>query len=286
MGIMSAIFDKQINNIFDEPQEKSECSFVKKTPKLKGIILAGGNATRLYPLTFSIPKSLLPLYNKPTIYYPLNTLKSLGCEEILIICKPEYIKLFQNLLQDGSQFGLNIQYKTQAEPKGIAEAFIIGKDFIGNDNVALCLGDNVFLQTSSQIYKEPYFYEDVFCRFYLIQVENASKYGVYDEEENEIYEKPTHKKYSRAIPGLYIFDHTVCEKAKSLKPSKRGELEITDLLKIYIKNCEYHYTYLEDCLWIDTGNYDDLLDAGNLIKAIEKRTGKDTCDFLFEKNIL
>lgn len=266
-------------------KEQKDYLSINRNNKCKGIILAGGNATRLYPLTLCSAKSLLPLYNKPTIYYPLNTLKNLGCTEIMIICKSEFLPQFQKLLGDGDQFGLRLNYKIQDDPKGIADAFIIAEDFIGNDNVILCLGDNVFLPSikiSSNLLLSD---KKEFCVFFEIKVTDASKYGVYDKKQQIIYEKPTHKKYKYAIPGLYVFDHTVCKKAKQLTPSKRNELEISDLLNKYIQNNKnYTVIRLDDIMWIDTGNFDDLLNAGNYIKSYENRTGLDTCETLFEKS--
>lgn len=272
-----------MEQIKTKPKLKKAC--IDKRNNLKGIILAGGNATRLYPLTTSVPKSLLPIYNKPTIYYPLNLLKKIGCKEILIICKPEFLLPFQNLLQDGSQFGLTLHYKIQNEPKGIAEAFIIGEEFIGNDNVVLCLGDNVFLmdvELRDSMRKIELNTGEEFCHVLEVKTANAENYGVYDREEKNIIEKPKNgKEYHYAIPGLYVFDHTVCQKAKQLKPSARGELEITDLMKIYNEINKFTISKIYSMLWVDTGNFEDLLDAGNLVKAIEKRTGTNTCYELF-----
>lgn len=253
----------------------------KPIPKLKGIVLAGGAGTRLYPITKAVPKSLLPLYNKPTIYYSLNTLKFLGCNEILIICQSQYLTQFQNLLQDGSQFGLDIRYKIQDTPNGIAEAFIIGEEFIGNDNVILCLGDNVFLM-NDELKNFTRFNYGEFCSITEVKVKDSSLYGVYDKLLNKLIEKPKDNKYEYAIPGLYAFDHTVCEKAKSLKPSKRGELEITDLINIYLKKDKLYYNTLHSVLWVDTGTFNDLLAACNLIKGIEDRLGTNTCNVLFK----
>lgn len=253
-----------------------------KTKKIKGIILAGGAGTRLYPITKCIPKSLIPLYNKPTIYYPLTTLKKLGCKEILIICQSQYLNLFKKLLGNGKQFNLSLTYEIQDEPKGIAEAFIIGSKFIKNDNVILCLGDNVFLLDDElqQLYKN--INNEEYCGICEVNVEDTSKYGVFDKENKIIIEKPKNKDYNFAIPGIYSFDNSVCNKVLQIKPSQRNELEITSLIDIYLKNQKLNYITLNHALWIDTGTHDDLLDACNLIKSIEKRLGKDVCEYLYK----
>lgn len=262
---------------------KSFCNITSNNKKTKGIILAGGAGTRLYPITKCIPKSLVPIYNKPTIYYPLSTLKKLGCHEILIICQEQYLKLFQNLLEDGSQFNLDIQYAIQNKPKGIAEAFIIAERFIKNDNVILCLGDNLFLMDDELLMlRNTLKNNDEFCGICEVGVNDSSKYGVYDKQLKLIIEKPTSKKYKYAIPGVYTFDNSVCEKAKSLTPSKRGELEITSLIDLYLQNNKMNCYTLNHTLWIDTGTHKDLLDANNLIKSIEERLGIDVCEILYK----
>ena len=269
-----------INNII-QTQTKYCIDKTNKHKSNKGIILAGGAGTRLYPITKCIPKSLVPLYNKPTIYYPLSTLKQLGCNEILIICQYQYLKLFQNLLQDGSEFNLDIRYEIQNKPKGIAEAFSIGKNFIGKDNVILCLGDNVFLlddelkQILNNITNE-------FCHICEVRVNDCTKYGVYDKFNKKIIEKPNNNIYEYAIPGIYMFDNSVCKKVNDIKPSKRGELEITSLIDIYLQKNKLSCNTLQHTLWIDTGTHKDLLDACNLIKGIEERLGKDVCEILYK----
>ena len=237
----------------------------------KGIILAGGRGTRLYPITKCIPKALVPLYDKPTIYYPLTTLIEQKCDDILVICCPEYKFLFEQLLGDGSQFNIKISYLVQNEPRGIADAFIIGEKFINGQDVTLILGDNVFIGDIPILSNE-----GIFCSICTVEVKDASQYGVWDEEVEELYEKPTHKKYTRAIPGIYWFDNNVCKFAKQLTPSKRGELEITDLIKMYDKN-EVFFDVINcssDIMWFDTGNFEDLADASNYIRFMKNKFGK------------
>ena len=232
----------------------------------KGIILAGGRGTRLYPITKCIPKSLVPIYDKPTIYYPLYTLIQQKCDDILIICCPEFKFLFQLLLGDGSQFGVQISYLTQDTPRGIADAFIIGEQFIDGNDVTLILGDNVFvgnLPILSETNKQ--------CAICTIEVKDASLYGVWDSDAKELYEKPTHKQYNRAIPGLYWFGSSVSEIAKQLTPSKRGELEITDLIRKYdfdVYDCD------SSVIWFDTGNFEDLADASNYMRFMKNKFNK------------
>jgi glucose-1-phosphate thymidylyltransferase len=206
---------------------------------MKGIILAGGSGSRLYPITKGISKQLLPIYDKPMIYYPLSVLMLAGIREILLISNPEYIGLYKRLLNDGSHFGINIEYKIQEKPRGLADAFIVGEEFIGSDTVCLILGDNVFygqgfgstLRMVSQIQEGA-----IIFGYY---VTNPNEFGVveFDEEGNvlSLEEKPTKPKSNYAVPGLYFYDNTVIEKAKTLKPSSRGELEITDLNREYLK---------------------------------------------------
>lgn len=238
----------------------------------KGIILAGGRGTRLHPITKCIPKSLVPIYDNPTIYFPLSTLIQQGCDDILVICCPEYKFLFEQLLGDGSQFNVKISYLTQDKPRGIADAFIIGEEFIAGQDVTLILGDNVFVGNLPILSEE-----GKYCTICTIEVKDASQYGVYDVETETLYEKPTHKKYDRAIPGIYWFDKHVCEFAKLLTPSKRGELEITDLIRMYDK----HNIFFDvvDCdssvIWFDTGNFEDLADASNYIRFMKNKFGKD-----------
>ena len=241
----------------------------------KGIILAGGRGTRLHPITKCVPKSLVPIYDKPTIYYPLTTLIQQKCDDILVICCPEYKFLFEQLLGDGSQFKIKISYLVQNEPKGIADAFIIGEKFINNQDVTLILGDNVFIGDIPILSEN-----GRFCTICTIEVKDASQYGAWDEDVNMIYEKPTHKKYNRAIPGLYWFDECVSDYAKLLIPSKRGELEITDLIKMYDAKDKFFDVIACDnnVMWFDTGNFEDLADASNFIRFMKNKFGKNIGD--------
>jgi len=245
---------------------------------MKGIILAGGNGTRLYPITKGISKQLLPIYDKPMIYYPLSVLMLSGIREILIISNPEYIDMYKRLLNDGSHLGLKIEYKIQEKPRGLADAFIVGEDFIGEDSVCLILGDNVFygqgfgpkLQKASKVEKGA-----VIFGYY---VTNPSEFGVveFDERGNvlSLEEKPSKPKSNYAIPGLYFYDNSVVEKAKNLKPSVRGELEITDLNREYLKERQLRVELLgRGFAWLDTGTYDGLTNAADFVKTIQKRTG-------------
>ena len=245
---------------------------------MKGIILAGGNGTRLYPITKGISKQLLPIYDKPMIYYPLSVLMIAGIREILIISNPEYIDMYKSLLNDGSHLGLKIEYKIQEKPRGLADAFIVGEDFIGEDSVCLILGDNVFygqgfgpkLQKASKVEKGA-----VIFGYY---VTNPSEFGVveFDERGNvlSLEEKPSKPKSNYAIPGLYFYDNSVVEKAKNLKPSVRGELEITDLNREYLKERQLRVELLgRGFAWLDTGTYDGLANAADFVKTIQKRTG-------------
>jgi glucose-1-phosphate thymidylyltransferase len=245
---------------------------------LKGIILAGGSGTRLFPLTNCISKQLLPVYDKPMIYYPLSVLMLAGIKDILIISTPKDINRFSELFQDGSKYGLNISYATQQTPKGLAEAFIIGEDFIGNDSVSLILGDNIFygqsfstlLQKSSSL-KEG-------AKVFLYKVKNPSDFGVVEFDQRyhlkSIEEKPKTPKSDFAITGIYFYDNKVVEIAKNLKPSPRGELEITDINKEYLQRGQLHYEILgRGFAWLDTGTHESLLDASQFIQTIEKRQG-------------
>jgi len=245
---------------------------------MKGIILAGGNGTRLYPITKGISKQLLPIYDKPMIYYPLSTIMLAGIREILIISNPEYIGLYKQLLNDGSHLGLKIEYKVQEKPRGLADAFIVGEDFIGEDSVCLILGDNVFygqgfgpkLQKASEVERGA-----VIFGYY---VTNPSEFGVveFDEQGNvlSLEEKPSKPKSNYAIPGLYFYDNSVIEKAKNLKPSARGELEITDLNREYLKEQQLRIELLgRGFAWLDTGTYDGLANAADFVRTIQKRTG-------------
>lgn len=245
---------------------------------MKGIVLAGGSGTRLHPLTISISKQILPIYDKPMIYYPLSVLMLAEIRDILIISTPRDINCFKELFGDGRKIGLNISYAIQEKPNGLAEAFIIGEEFIGKDSVSLVLGDNIFFgQGFSPMLKRLAKLEkgaEIFG--YLIK--DAREYGVveFDEKMNvlSLEEKPEKPKSKYAIPGLYFYDNTVVEKAKRLKPSKRGELEITDLNKLYLEEKSLKVNLLgRGFAWLDTGNHKNLLQASNFIETIQERQG-------------
>ena len=245
---------------------------------MKGIVLAGGSGTRLHPLTISISKQILPIYDKPMIYYPLSVLMLAEIRDILIISTPRDINCFKELFGDGSKIGLNISYAIQDKPNGLAEAFIIGEEFIEKDSVSLVLGDNIFFgQGFSPILKRLAKLEkgaEIFG--YLIK--DAREYGVVEFDKNmnvlSLEEKPEKPKSKYAIPGLYFYDNTVVKKAKSLKPSKRGELEITDLNKLYLEEKNLKVNLLgRGFAWLDTGNHKNLLQASNFIETIQERQG-------------
>jgi len=245
---------------------------------MKGIILAGGSGTRLYPVTKAMSKQMVPIYDKPMIYYPLSVLMLAEIRDILIISTPRDINCFKELFGDGRKIGLNISYAIQEKPNGLAEAFIIGEEFIGKDSVSLVLGDNIFFgQGFSPILKRLAKLEkgaEIFG--YLIK--DAREYGVVEFDENmnvlSLEEKPEKPKSKYAIPGLYFYDNTVVEKAKSLKPSKRGELEITDLNKLYLEEKNLKVNLLgRGFAWLDTGNHKNLLQASNFIETIQERQG-------------
>ncbi|WP_176892251.1 glucose-1-phosphate thymidylyltransferase RfbA [Fusobacterium varium] len=245
---------------------------------MKGIILAGGSGTRLHPLTRSVSKQILPVYDKPMIYYPLSVLMLAGIKEILVISTPRDIDCFKELLGDGSKVGLKMEYAVQEKPNGLAEAFIIGEKFIGKDNVALVLGDNIFFGQgfSPKVQKAASLEKGAEIFGYLVK--DPGEYGVveFDKEKNvlSLEEKPEKPKSKYAIPGLYFYDNTVIEKAKGLKPGKRGELEITDLNKLYLMEGNLKVNLLgRGFAWLDTGTHKNLLHASNFIETIQDRQG-------------
>lgn len=244
---------------------------------MKGIVLAGGTGTRLAPLTTVMSKQLMPVYDKPMIYYPLATLMSAGIRDILIITTPTDLPSFKKLLGDGSQLGCSFTYAQQRNPKGIAEAFIIGEEFIGNDNVALILGDNIFygsgLSSLLRANTDPQG-----GIIYGYHVNDPNRYGVVDFDEKgkalSIEEKPLFPKSNYAVPGIYFYDNQVVSIAKSIKPSKRGELEITDLNKEYLKNGSLKVSVLDKGIaWLDTGTFTSLMQASQFVQVIEERQG-------------
>lgn len=245
---------------------------------MKGIILAGGSGTRLYPLTKAISKQIMPVYDKPMIYYPLSTLMLAGIREILIISTPRDIEVFKELLGDGHQIGLEFSYVVQEQPRGIAEAFIIGEKFINNDRVALVLGDNIFYgQSFSETLRKAFMREEG-ATIFGYYVKNPTEYGVveFDKDWNalSLEEKPEHPKSNYAVPGLYFYDREVVDIAKQIVPSARGELEITSINIEYLKKGKLKVQPLgRGSAWLDTGNPDALMDAANYVAAIQKRQG-------------
>lgn len=245
---------------------------------MKGIILAGGSGSRLYPITKGISKQLLPIYDKPMVYYPLSVLMLSKIREVLIISNPEYLGFYKNLLGDGSHLGMRFEYKIQEKPRGLADAFIVGEEFIGDDSVCLILGDNIFygqgfvskLLSASQ--------EGDGATIFGYYVPDPKEFGVVEFDENNnvisIEEKPERPKSHYAVPGLYYYDNSVIERAKNLKPSVRGEIEITDLNKEYLNEDKLKVELLgRGFAWLDTGTYEGLANASNFVQTMQKRTG-------------
>lgn len=245
---------------------------------MKGIILAGGNATRLYPVTLAVSKQMLPVYDKPMIYYPLSTLMMAGIREVLIISTPTHIDAFKNLLGDGSRIGMKFEYKVQEKPVGLADAFILGEDFIGDDNVSLILGDNmVYGSRIERILKAASKLKEGGIIFGY-QVADPTSYGVVEIDKSgkalSIEEKPNQPKSNLAVPGIYFYDNEVVKIAKEIKPSERGEIEITDINKVYMEKGKLQVLPLGNgYAWFDTGSPDRLSDASDFVKAIELRQG-------------
>ena len=244
----------------------------------KGILLAGGTGSRLFPLTQAMSKQMAPVYDKPMIYYPLSTLMLAGIRNVLVISSPRDLGGFQQLLGDGSQWGMTLSYAEQAKPEGLAQAFILGADFVGDDHVALVLGDNIFYGRGFQGILNSAAGLQTGATIFGYEVRDPERYGVveFDAERNAISleEKPQEPKSSFAVPGLYFYDNDVVEISRNLKPSARGELEITDVNREYLKRGRLRVeTLSRGFAWLDTGTHDSLLDAGNFVAAIEKRMG-------------
>ena len=245
---------------------------------MKGIILAGGSGTRLHPATLAVNKQLLPVYDKPMIYYPLSVLMLAGIREVLIISSPEYLANYQRLFEDGSAFGLLISYAEQPKPEGLAQAFTIGADFIGADHVALVLGDNIFFGAGLPELLASAVARETGATVFSYQVEDPERYGVVEFGEGgravSLEEKPTAPKSNHAVTGLYFYDNRVVEMARNLKPSARGELEITDLNRLYMEAGDLFVEQMgRGYAWLDTGTHDSLLEAGEFVRTLQHRQG-------------
>ena len=246
---------------------------------MKGIILAGGSATRLYPLSKAISKQIMPVYDKPMIYYPLSTLMLAGIREVLVISTPRDLPMFRELLGDGSRLGMRLEYKVQEVPNGLAQAFVLGKEFLNGEAGCLILGDNMFYgQGFRSMLRKAVEHADEGACIFGYEVQDPRSYGVVEFDKDHrvlsLEEKPAEPKSNFAVPGLYFYDNTVCDKAASLKPSARGEYEITDLNKLYLAEGKLNVQLFgRGFAWLDTGNCDSLLEASNFIATIQKRQG-------------